>query len=231
MRKLLKKLAFPLILILILSGMTWLMIRNYETVNILSSQGKNPVSIVTPGAPGKDGESAYDIAVKNGYKGSEQDWLATFKGQAGQNGLSAYQVAVQNGYNGTVGDWLSSLIGLSAYEVAVANGFFGSQQDWLASLVGLQGPKGDTGATGAKGDTGDQGPSGASGASGQTPVIACVSRQEPTGVTLPDRTQQTSSKFYVGWKYQGQDDSAASWRLIYKINSNDVVKPCTPITP
>lgn len=27
------------------------------------------------GAPGKDGLSAYEIAVKNGFEGSEQDWL------------------------------------------------------------------------------------------------------------------------------------------------------------
>lgn len=27
------------------------------------------------GTPGKDGLSAYEIAVKNGFEGSEQDWL------------------------------------------------------------------------------------------------------------------------------------------------------------
>lgn len=38
------------------------------------------------GVPGAPGKSAYDIAVKNGFNGSEADWLASLKGEAGPKG-------------------------------------------------------------------------------------------------------------------------------------------------
>ena len=52
------------------------------------------------------GKTAYDVAVKNGYKGTEQEWLATLQGLDGQDGsdLTAqdiYETAVENGYEGT----------------------------------------------------------------------------------------------------------------------------------
>lgn len=38
------------------------------------------------GADGKDGKSAYQIAVDNGYSGTEQQWLASLKGEQGKPG-------------------------------------------------------------------------------------------------------------------------------------------------
>ena len=189
--------------------MSLLMIRNYETVNELSRQGKSPVSIVTPGAPGKAGESAYEIAVRNGYKGSETEWLATFNGQPGVNGLSAYQVAVQNGYNGSEGDWLASLIGprgISAYQVATASGFAGTQGEWLVSLVGLKGDTGEIGPigpTGAVGSQGPQGESGMNGTNGRTPELSCVDNGA-IGST-------------IRWKYTDETGESA-WRPLYTVS-------------
>lgn len=40
------------------------------------------------GDKGSDGMSAYQIAVKGGFKGSEQDWLQSLKGQKGDSGLA-----------------------------------------------------------------------------------------------------------------------------------------------
>lgn len=54
--------------------------------------------------------SAYEIALENGFVGTEAEWLATF----GQNGDSAYQVAVNNGFIGTEAEWLESLQGTPA---------------------------------------------------------------------------------------------------------------------
>lgn len=51
----LRRLAFPLVLALILVGMSWLMVTNYQQVDQLRSEGKDPVTIATPGAAGKDG--------------------------------------------------------------------------------------------------------------------------------------------------------------------------------
>ena len=40
------------------------------------------------GDKGSDGLSAYQIAVNNGFKGSEKDWLQSLKGQKGDSGLA-----------------------------------------------------------------------------------------------------------------------------------------------
>ena len=52
------------------------------------------------------GKTAYDVAVKNGFTGTEKEWLETLQGMDGQDGkdLTAkdiYETAVANGYQGT----------------------------------------------------------------------------------------------------------------------------------
>lgn len=65
-------------------------------------------------AQGPQGKSAYELAVENGFEGTEQQWLNSLKGNQGNpgsEGKSAYQLAVANGYAGTEQQWLSSLKG------------------------------------------------------------------------------------------------------------------------
>lgn len=38
------------------------------------------------GTPGKDGKSAYEIAVSNGFEGTEEEWIASLKGEKGDPG-------------------------------------------------------------------------------------------------------------------------------------------------
>ena len=38
------------------------------------------------GIQGKDGKSAYQIAVENGFRGTELEWLASLKGEKGDPG-------------------------------------------------------------------------------------------------------------------------------------------------
>lgn len=80
--------------------------------------------------PSKAGDSAYEVALKNGFVGTEQEWLDSLVGPPGQHG-----------------------IGESAYEVALKNGFEGTEQEWLDSLVGPQGPQGPQGLEGGTGAT------------------------------------------------------------------------------
>ena len=58
-------------------------------------------------------QSAYDVAVENGFKGSEADWLASIKGETGNdgnNGKSAYELYCEMfGYEGTEEQWLIDL--------------------------------------------------------------------------------------------------------------------------
>ena len=101
---------------------------------------------VLEGLKGKDGKSAYEIAVKHGYEGTEEEWIKSLtpKGGAGGggNGKSAYELAVQEGYQGTLQEWLKSLIGkdgADAYEVAKKAGYTGSREEWLKTLIGATG--------------------------------------------------------------------------------------------
>jgi len=79
-----------------------------------------------------EGKSAYDIAVENGFVGTEVEWLESLKGKDGE-------------YAGA---------GKSAYDIAVENGFVGTEQEWLASLKGQDGEKGEKGDNGDNGDDG-----------------------------------------------------------------------------
>ena len=100
---------------------------------------------------GSPGESAYEIAVRNGFEGTEVEWLESLKGQDGevaQKGESAYEIAVKNGFEGTEEEWLESLKGQdgasaqdgkSAYQIALENGFVGTEEEWLESLKGENG--------------------------------------------------------------------------------------------
>ncbi|MFI0736404.1 phage tail protein [Streptomyces sp. NPDC021225] len=94
-----------------------------------------PTDPTTPNYVPVQGESAYEVAVADGYTGTVTQWLASLVGPAGPKG--------DTGPQGPEGD--------DAYEVAVAGGYTGSRAQWLASLIG---PKGD------KGDQGTQGPPG-----------------------------------------------------------------------
>lgn len=85
-----------------------------------------------PGSPGEDGQngteglSAFQVAVNNGFVGSEALWLQSLIGPQGPEGT--------DGVDGEDGAQ-----GLSAYAVAVANGFVGTQAEWLNSLKGADG--------------------------------------------------------------------------------------------
>lgn len=117
------------------------------------------------GARGDRGYSAYDLAVKNGYTGTEAEWLASLKGEKGSKGdtgatgpAGADGAAGKNGADGT--DGKNGADGASAYEIAVKNGFAGNEDLWLASLKGEkgdEGPKGDDGTNGANGVNGKDG--------------------------------------------------------------------------
>ncbi|WP_310993270.1 hypothetical protein, partial [Aequorivita marina] len=77
-------------------------------------------------AQGEDGKSAFDIAVDNGFVGTETEWLASLQGADGAAG--------QDGADGTDGK--------SAYQEWLDAGNTGSEQDFLDSLIGADGADG-----------------------------------------------------------------------------------------
>ena len=54
---------------------------------------------------GPQGLSAYEVAVENGFEGTEEEWLLSLQGK------SAYEIAVELGYEGTEEQWIASLKG------------------------------------------------------------------------------------------------------------------------
>lgn len=88
--------------------------------------------------------SAYAIAVKHGYNGSEEQWLESLVGPQGEKGTPF-----------TYADFTPA-------QLAALTGPQGPQGE-----TGPRGEKGDTGAQGPKGDTGEQGPKGETGPQGE----------------------------------------------------------------
>lgn len=77
-------------------------------------------AVIGAGPQGPTGKSAYQIALENGFVGTEVEWLASLNGTNGSDGTN----------------------GASAYQIAVANGFVGSETAWLESIKGEQGERG-----------------------------------------------------------------------------------------
>lgn len=100
-----------------------------------------PTDPTTPTYVAVRGDSAYEVAVENGFVGTVAQWLASLIGPQGVKG--------DTGATGPAGS--------DAYAVAVAAGYSGTRAQWLASLVGPQGVKGDQGAAGTPGTPGAPG--------------------------------------------------------------------------
>ena len=125
-------------------------------ITIVDAEGETSATLHNGanGEKGTDGKSAYQIAVEQGYQGSESDWLTSLKGDKGEKG--------NTGAKGNPGQ--DGAEGKSAYAIAVEHGYEDSEDEWLLSL---KGEKGDTGERGEKGDTGLQGERGEKGETGQ----------------------------------------------------------------
>ena len=125
------------------------------------------------GEKGTDGKSAYQIAVEQGYQGSESDWLSSLKGDKGEKG--------NTGAKGNPGQ--DGADGKSAYAIAVEHGYEDSEEKWLLSL---KGEKGDTGERGEKGDAGVDGKDGFS------PIANVVKDGSITTITITDKNGTTT---------------------------------------
>ena len=102
---------------------------------------------------GKDGKSAYEIAVEHGFVGTETEWLESLKGVDGKDGVNGKDGCDgRNGVDGLPGkdgkdgaDGLpgrDGIDGKSAYIIAVEHGFSGIETEWLQSLKGADGRDG-----------------------------------------------------------------------------------------
>ena len=109
-------------------------------ITIVDAEGETSATLHNGanGEKGTDGKSAYQIAVEQGYQGSESDWLSSLKGDKGEKG--------NTGAKGNPGQ--DGTDGKSAYAIAVEHGYEDSEDKWLLSL---KGEKGDAGVAGKDG--------------------------------------------------------------------------------
>lgn len=123
------------------------------------------------------GESAYEIAVREGFEGSETEWLESLKGEQGPAG--------KDGVDGVV-----TFEALTDEQRASLKGEKGDKGD-----TGTQGPKGEQGIQGIqgpqgeKGDKGDIGPQGPKGDKGDKGDIGPQGPQGIQGETGPQGPQ------------------------------------------
>lgn len=82
---------------------------------------ENPIE----GGSGEDGASAYEISVKNGFKGTEKEWLESLNGSDGKNGADG-----KDGLNGSDG-----ADGKTAYQYAQDGGYTGSEKEFAEKLA------------------------------------------------------------------------------------------------
>lgn len=113
---------------------------------------------------GADGASAYEIAVENGYTGTEAEWLSSLKGEKGDAGEQGIQ-----GIQGEKGDT-------------------GEQ-----GLQGIQGEKGEKGDTGAAGKDGMNGTDGRDGANGFSPTVIVTETSTGATITITDKNGTTTA--------------------------------------
>ena len=99
------------------------------TDETISGKQVRPVGKAASGGLAVDvsGASAYEIAVANGFSGSESAWLESLKGERGTKGEQGEQG--NQGERGEQGE-----PGASAYDMAVSNGYEGTEEEWLSTL-------------------------------------------------------------------------------------------------
>ena len=95
-KDLLKKIAVAILIIVAMIGIS------YAVASLVHKNGSVQTSTNV-----KNGLSAYELAVQQGYTGSLDEWLISLEGK------SAYQIAVDNGYSGSEKDWSKTLSAMS----------------------------------------------------------------------------------------------------------------------
>ena len=153
-------------------------------ITIVDAEGETSATLHNGanGEKGTDGKSAYQIAVEQGYQGSESDWLSSLKGDKGEKG--------NTGAKGNPGQ--DGADGKSAYAIAVEHGYEDSEKKWLLSLKGEKGDPGDRGLQGVPGEKGEKGDAGVAGKDGFSPIANVVKDGSVITITITDKNGTTT---------------------------------------
>lgn len=122
--------------------------------NILVKEINNKiVEVVSKGKQGVSGKSAYTVAIENGFKGTEEEWLSSLKGEAfTYDDFTNEQLSELTGPRGATGYTYTPKVDTDGNLSWTNNGNLVNPT--TVNIKGLKGDKGDTGLTGEKGETG-----------------------------------------------------------------------------
>jgi hypothetical protein len=128
--------------------MTWLVIVGiiiFLAITLVAHQNQTQQQIINQYITKEDGLSAYEVAVNNGFKGTEVQWVASLRGSDGADSVSRERtihtektVIEQIPVNGQDGR-----DGQSSYDLWLSLGNIGTEQDYLDSLRGEAGQTSD----------------------------------------------------------------------------------------
>ena len=142
--------------------------RSGVVITIVDADGETSATLHNGanGEKGTDGKSAYQIAVEQGYQGSESDWLSSLKGDKGEKGDTGLQG--ERGEKGETG------------------------QQGEQGPMGEKGDPGDRGLQGVPGEKGEKGDAGVAGKDGFSPIANVVKDGSVITITITDKSGTTT---------------------------------------
>lgn len=128
--------------------LTWVVILGiiiFLAFALATAQNQTQQQVINQYLTKGNGLSAYEVAVKNGFNGTEVEWIKSLKGDAGNDSVSKETtvhtqttVIEQVPINGEDGE-----DGQSSYDLWLSLGNIGTEQDYLDSLKGEPGQTSD----------------------------------------------------------------------------------------
>ena len=161
-------------------------------------------------AEGRRGKSAYEVAVEQGFNGTESEWLASLKGEQGERGLPGVR-GIQ-GIQGIVGE--AGLRGLKGDTPTIINDM------WYISGIntGVK-ARGQDGKDGKDGKDGLNGENGVDGAPGTSSYFHVAYANKVNGFITNFSTTDPTNREYIGTYVDGNlsdspNPSSYKWQLI-----------------
>lgn len=163
-----------------LKQFTWENLLNFIQANVQGEKGDQGVAgrdgrdgvNGTNGTNGANGLSAYQVAVNNGFVGTQTEWLVSLNGTNGANGTNG-----SNGWTATLAlqvDGERKVVAVTGWTGGTGTppptGYLGASGvvSNIAQAVDIRGSQGAQGLQGAKGDKGDTGDQGLAGLDGKS---------------------------------------------------------------
>lgn len=173
--KTLQKVLLAVLSIILMTGIAFFM------ANVVHNNSSQPTSSKV-----KNGLSAYELAVEQGYKGNLNDWLKSLDGK------SAFEIAKENGYSGTEKEWNKAVANVSNQNKSViTNAGFNKNGDFILTLldgtdVNVSNVSNSKGKDGTDGKNGTNGKNGANGKDGRSITLASVNSDGQLVITYSD---------------------------------------------